>query len=257
MIDWECEVIRDYSEINLGAGKRIASGLTSALALLGEAIIIEDDILPHPDFFAFCTEALNRYRNNPKVHGISGYNPVGRWFPGKQCALSTLTHITWGWATWQRAWENYRGQMEAWSEPKTQASIRDYVGDPLYFGELVRSFKAVEERKVDAWDYQWVYTMLYERRHAIVSSVNLIENLGFVADATHTFHVPAFAHNLTPHASPHSPWPSPESVPDRLFDRVAWLIILNGSRLKITLLRLLARSSRWLVARAIKQPAAP
>ncbi|HEY5892230.1 MAG TPA: glycosyltransferase family 2 protein [Chthoniobacterales bacterium] len=251
-LDWPCEVTRDYSEINLGCRGRIPSGLTAAFAQLGEAIVIEDDIFPHPDFFTFCSEALARYRDNPKIHGISGFNPVSRYLPHERRAIPTETHITWGWASWHRAWASYREQLEGWSDPEVQAAIRTRLRNDLYFSELVSAFRAVEERKVDAWDFQWVYTMLYERRHAIVSSVHLVENLGFVVDATHTFHVPTFAKSLRSHSTPASPWPEADAVPDRLFDRIHWLVMLNGSRVKIAILRFIARYSRSLACSALR-----
>lgn len=252
MLDWDCEVVRDYSDVNLGSGKRIASGLTTAFARYGEGIVIEDDILPHPDFFSFCSEALARYRDDPQVHGVSGYNPIGRYLPGERRAVPADTHITWGWASWHRAWSYYRFDLGGWSDPAVKDRIRTHLRNDLYFDELVRAFRAVEERTVDAWDYQWIYTMLYERRHAIVSSVNLIDNLGFTTDATHTFHVPAFAKGLKPHASPSTPWPELGAAPDRLFDRLHWQIYLDGSAAKIAILRALARFSRSLTARALK-----
>jgi hypothetical protein len=256
MLDWPCEVIRDYSEVNLGSGKRIASGLTRALKMLGEAIIIEDDILPKPEFFSFCAQMLERYRNVPSVHGISGYNPIGRFLPRERAAVPSLTHITWGWATWHRAWASYRGNLEGWDDPTVQEQIRAYVKDPLYFHELTRAFKAVQNREVDAWDYQWIYTMLYERRHAIVSSVNLVDNLGFQADATHTFHKPAFAEKLKTYPPPRAPLPPIDAQPDRLFDRVHWQVYLDGSLRKIAVIRQLARHSRLLTAKALRfQPA--
>ena len=252
MLDWDCEITRDYSDVNLGSGQRIASGLTSALAKLGEGMIIEDDILPHPDFFRFCTEALARYRDTPQIHGISAYNPIGRYFPSRHRAVPANTHITWGWATWHRAWSAYRGQLQGWSSPDVKAGIRDHLRDPLYFDEIVRAMRTVENREVDAWDYQWVYTMLYERRQAIVSSVNLIDNLGFTADATHTFHVPAFADGLKACPSSTAPWPALDAPADRLFDRLHWQVYLDGSKKKIALLRALARHSRWLTAKVLK-----
>ncbi len=256
MLDWDCEVTRDYSEVNLGAGKRIASGLTRGLAQLGEAIVIEDDILPSPDFFSFCAEMLARYRDVSDVHGISGYNPIGRYFPRRFKAVPALTHLTWGWATWNRAWQAYRGNLEGWDDPTVKAAIRDYVGEPLYFDELVRAFRVVQNREVDAWDYQWIFTMLYERRHAIVSSVNLVENLGFMLDATHTFEKPAFAHSLKTYPAPGSPAPPIGAAPDRLFDRLHWQVYLDGSRAKIAVLRQLAQRSRALTAKALGHPAA-
>lgn len=252
MLDWECEVVRDYSEVNLGSGRRIASGLTTAFARYGEAIVIEDDILPESDFFTFCTKALARYRDDREVHGISGYNPIGRYLPGERCAVLAETHITWGWASWHRAWSSYRGQLEGWNDPAVQDRTRAHLRNDLYFDELARAFRAVEKAEVDAWDYQWIYTMLYEGRHAVVSAVNLIVNLGFVADATHTFHVPVFAKDLKVYRFPSSPWPEPGAKPDRLFDRLHWQVYLDGARWKIAVLRLCARFSRFLTARALK-----
>lgn len=252
MLDWECQVTRDYSEMNLGSGKRISSGLTTALGKLGEGIIIEDDILPTPAFFQFCGEMLERYRHVPAVHGISGYNPIGRYLPGERRAVPALTHITWGWATWQRAWTAYRGELQGWNDDAVRDRIKAYVRDPLYFDELVRAFRVVQNREVDAWDYQWIFTMLYERRHAIVSAVNLVENLGFMEDATHTFEKPAFAYSLKTYAVPTSPPPEIGAEPDRLFDRVHWQVYLDGSRPKIALLRALAARSRSLTAKLLK-----
>lgn len=252
MLDWECEVTRDYSEVNLGSGKRISSGLTRGLAQLGEGIIIEDDILPTPEFFTFCAEMLARYRDVPSVHGISGYNPIGRYLPGERRALPALTHLTWGWATWNRAWTAYRGELEGWNDPAVREQIRAYVKDPLYFDELVRAFRVVQNREVDAWDYQWIFTMLYERRHALVSAVNLVENLGFMEDATHTFEKPAFVYGLKTYTPPSSPWPEVGAEPDRLFDRVHWQVYLDGSRGKIALIRALAAHSRSLTRKLLK-----
>ena len=75
-IDWECEVSRDYSEENLGCGKRIFSGITKAFESVDRLIIIEDDIVVSPDFFRFCAENLKKGRsaNTKNIR----YVPYGR-----------------------------------------------------------------------------------------------------------------------------------------------------------------------------------
>lgn len=255
MLTWPCEVHHDYSTVNLGAGRRIATGLTSAFALLGEAIVLEDDIMPHPDFFPFCAGMLARYRDDADVHGISGFNPIGRFLPHESCEVNTLTHITWGWASWQRAWKDYRATVTEWDDGATRTRIRAYLNNDLYFNALALGLKAVADRTVDAWDYQWVFTMLAHRRRAIVSSTNLITNLGFSPDSTHTHTAPTFIAGLAAHplVSSSSVTRSPEV--DRLFDRVAWQVMLDGSPLKIAVLRLLSHHSRWLTSRALPLPA--
>src|SRR6185369_3015360 len=59
-IDWPCEVHRTYSETNLGCRIRMASGLNWVFSRVSEAIILEDDCLPSPSFFRFCSDLLNR-----------------------------------------------------------------------------------------------------------------------------------------------------------------------------------------------------
>ncbi len=71
-IDWDCEVLRNYSENNLGCRNRVSSGIDWVFENVDEAIIIEDDCLPNPSFFRFCQELLGKYRNNDEIFLISG-----------------------------------------------------------------------------------------------------------------------------------------------------------------------------------------
>ena len=73
-VDWPCEVYRHYAESNLGCKQRVSSGLDWVFAQVERAIILEDDCLPHPDFFEFCENLLDRYANDSRVWVISGDN---------------------------------------------------------------------------------------------------------------------------------------------------------------------------------------
>ncbi|MGC1799486.1 MAG: hypothetical protein WA701_03795, partial [Solirubrobacterales bacterium] len=129
-VDWPCELMTDYSEVNLGCGKRISSGLDWVFDSVEEAIVLEDDCLPHPSFFRFCEELLKRYRAEERVVHVSGDNfqsagraggAVGRllrlagrsWSPSYY--FSRYAHV-WGWASWRRAWSDYDFEMTAWRD---------------------------------------------------------------------------------------------------------------------------------------------
>lgn len=73
-VDWECEVLKNYSDINLGCKQRVSSGLNWLFDLVEEAIILEDDCLPHLSFFRFCQELLTYYRDEQQITSISGQN---------------------------------------------------------------------------------------------------------------------------------------------------------------------------------------
>jgi hypothetical protein len=239
LLDWPCEVTRDYSEVNLGCGRRIATGLTTAFALLGEAIVLEDDIMPHPDFFSFCTAMLAAYRDDPRVHAVSGFQPLGRYAAHGTVVPSTFNWI-WGWASWQRSWKDYRFDLTAlWGDQDTRRSLREYLGDDLAYHWHATNFSDLTGG-MDTWDFQWSFTLLARRRVTLVSTVNLVRNLGFAADATHTVHAPRFLKSLALHAhSPSAPLPQ-NGEPDRFHDRLTARIILSDSTVRIAALRLLA-----------------
>ena len=241
MIDWPCEVSRDFASQNLGCGRRLSTGLTAAFAELGEAVVLEDDILPHPDFFSFCARQLETHRDNPLVHAISGFNPLVRFQPAAGPAIPTIFNSIWGWASWQRAWKDYRFDLAAWDQAETRERIRRHVGSALIFQRFAAHFQELVQRGVDTWDFQWTFTMLAHGRHALVSSVNLIENIGFDGRATHTTSTEPYFRGLKTDAVSRHPQRRPLDRPDRLHDKLYAEVVMTGSRWKITGARLAAR----------------
>lgn len=73
-VDWNCEVLKNYSETNLGCMQRVSSGLDWVFKTVPEAIILEDDCLPDATFFRFCEELLERYRDDERVMSVCGVN---------------------------------------------------------------------------------------------------------------------------------------------------------------------------------------
>jgi len=73
-VDWDCEVLKNYSDVNMGCRTRVSSGLDWVFENVEEAIILEDDCLPNQSFFKYCQELLQYYRHNEKIFSISGSN---------------------------------------------------------------------------------------------------------------------------------------------------------------------------------------
>ena len=185
-IDWDCKVTRDYAVENYGLRKRVSSGLAQMFNGVDEAIILEDDCVPHQSFFPFCQELLERYRNEEKVMMISGNNFLGE-FGQKEYSyhFSSFNHI-WGWATWKRAWNLYDEQMNDWNDLKEGdflINILQYDVSVKYYRTI---FQEVYEDKINSWAYRWLYSMLRKDGLSIVPSKNLVTNLGFGNHATNT-----------------------------------------------------------------------
>jgi hypothetical protein len=184
--DWPCEVAREYSTPNLGAAVRVSSGLDWVFKQVEEAIILEDDCLPDPTFFPFCTELLARYRDEPKVAQIAGCSFQGENPAGPTSYYFSCYPHGWGWATWRRAWKNYDHSMRAWREERGGDWLARCVRDPVERRIWEQSFDATLSGGVDAWDYRWVLAVWRTGSLGIAPYRNLISNIGFGADATHT-----------------------------------------------------------------------
>ena len=184
-VDWPCEVIRDYSEVNLGCARRVSSGITNAFRVVEEAIILEDDCLPDPTFFPYCTELLERYRDEPRVGVIGGSNHQYRDFACPTSYYFSVYNHVWGWATWRRAWNCFDYSMPACPGWESDGLER-WLSGRSSAGYWRRIFSETRRGLHDSWAYRWTYACWRAGMLSVLPRRPLIMNLGFGADATHT-----------------------------------------------------------------------
>jgi hypothetical protein len=185
-IDWDCEILTNYAEDNLGCKVRVSSGLNWVFEQVEEAIILEDDCLPHPSFFAFCEEMLERYRHDDRVSQIGGCNFQQGRLPEPYSYYYSIYHHIWGWASWRRAWRDYDIEMRMWPAFRDENWLQNLLPTKRSLKRWTDVFQAVYEGRIDTWDYQWVYSSWVKGRLAITPTSNLVSNIGFRPDATHT-----------------------------------------------------------------------
>jgi hypothetical protein len=183
-VDWPCEVQRLYQPSNLGCKRGVGTAISWFLANEENGIILEDDCLPSPDFFPFCAELLERYRDAPEVMMISGHNPLGRW-DGNASYVFTRTTPIWGWATWRSAWARYDPAMTQWSDPVARAIVRSRM-PPTEYRITSQRFDSVYEGCLDTWDFGWAFAILVNHGVSVMPAENLVTNIGFDSEATHT-----------------------------------------------------------------------
>jgi hypothetical protein len=187
-VDWDCEVLRSYAEVNLGCGLRPASALGWVFEHVEEAIILEDDCLPHPSFFRFCHELLERYRDDQRVMMVSGnqwHRSAGRT---PHSYHFSLYPGTWGWASWRRSWQHYDFRIKLWPALRNTSWLQDTLGEARLAEAWTSTFDRLHasEGNTDTWDYQWVFACWAQNGLAVTPRVNLVSNIGFRHDATHT-----------------------------------------------------------------------
>ncbi|MCM1170089.1 MAG: nucleotide-diphospho-sugar transferase [Bacteroides sp.] len=183
-VDWDCQVKTLFRTQNLGCGKGPASAISWFFEQVDEGIILEDDVLPALDFFHYCRELLERYRNNPEVGIISGNNYSGKSHGSYSYYFSCYPH-TWGWATWKRSWQGFDLFLDNYSLIDFKQALKwcHFRWNDRQM-QLDR-FKIVKKRGTDGWDWQLMFHLWRNHQYTVIPNVRLIENIGFGSDATH------------------------------------------------------------------------
>jgi hypothetical protein len=200
-INWQCEVLTDFSDQNVGCRKRVSSGLDWVFTQVDSAIVLEDDCLPDPTLFRFFDEMLTRYRDDERIMMISGFNPIADgWKANTQQYHFSYCGSIWGWASWRRAWKHYDVNMKLWGSDEIRNRIKDILADPRLYESRLALYDKVHRGEIDTWDFQWSFARLIQSGLSVVPSRNLVSNIGFGSDATHTKRGSAAVDSAATHA---------------------------------------------------------
>lgn len=193
-IDWNCEVKTLYREKNLGCKKAVSGAIDWFFSHEESGIILEDDCLPCNSFYRFCQELLEKYRDDTRVSMISGDNfQFNHKLNDDSYYFSYHNHI-WGWASWSDRWKSdYDVDIKLYDKIKKQngfLGIFHNKKDESYFLDI---FNKVYNNEIDTWDYQWSFGSRIHGRVSILPNQNLISNIGFGEEGTHTKEVTSLA----------------------------------------------------------------
>jgi len=186
LIDWNCEIAYRLNDTNQGCRATVVGALDWLFAHEHEAIILEDDILPDLSFFPYCKILLAHYRDDTRIGCISANNhqripPLD----GSSYRFSIYSH-GWGWATWRRAWSCYDRDLSGWPEFRDAGWLKQ-LGHAQFVQTWSRWLDALATGPNDSvWDMIWQFSCWQQGFLTILPAVELIENIGFGIDATHT-----------------------------------------------------------------------
>ena len=185
-VDWQCEVKTLFRAQNYGCKHAVSTGITWFFEHEEQGIILEDDCLPNSDFFVFCDILLDRYATDERVWVITGNNfQDGIKRSDASYYFSRHPHV-WGWASWRRAWKRADIDLGFWPDWKASASWKEFWTNPAERSFWEDVFDRISRNEIDTWDYPWVANVWYHNGLTAVPNVNLVKNIGFGTDATHT-----------------------------------------------------------------------
>lgn len=217
-VDWPCDVKTLFRDQNLGCKLAVSGAITWFFEHEEEGIVLEDDCLPHPDFFTFCEAMLDYYRDEDRVDVITGNNFQNGQQRGAGTYYFSKYNHCWGWASWRRAWCYYQGDLPFWQEWKQSDEWRSRCPDKVERRYWEKIFDQVYAGGIDSWAYPWTACVWKHGGLTVTPNVNLVANIGFGGNATHACDPASQLANLPTEALPEIARPK-ILIQDSLADR--------------------------------------
>lgn len=185
-IDWPCDVKTLFREKNLGCKYAVSSAIDWFFKQESMGIILEDDCLPSQSFFFFCQDLLEKYKDDMRVWHISGDNFQDDNIRGEADYYFSRYNHVWGWASWADRWSKYDVEINSFPLFEQDKQIKNTWSNNKLQKYWLGLFSQVYNNRIDTWDYQWTYTCWLHTGASILPNKNMIKNIGFGEDATHT-----------------------------------------------------------------------
>lgn len=183
-IDWDCEVTTLFNEKNLGCKLAVSNAIKWFFQHVEYGIVLEDDCLPDLSFFKYCEELLIKYKEDQRIGIITGRNENYVFKDNRSYDFSTAGSI-WGWASWSRILNYYdvnnKELLSDFNHNIFHATLDNFERKRLY-----HQLKWTFDGNLNTWDYQFHSMLKLNSFLYIIPAKNLIKNIGFSDQATHT-----------------------------------------------------------------------
>ena len=167
---------------NWGLARNIIDGVTTQVNRYGKVIVLEDDLVVAPYFLQFMNDALETYKDEPKVGHIQACDFTQD--PTLPDTFLIKWTGSWGWGTWDRAWKHFNpnGQelLQELEERKLTYTF-DFNGKYGYTRMLRRQIAG----KNHSWAIRWNASLFLKGILSLNVGRSLVQNEGFDGSGTH------------------------------------------------------------------------
>lgn len=183
LINWDCEVVKNYAEENRGVYRNIGEGAKWVFEREEKAIFLEDDNLPETSFFRYADEMLEKYETAPEVLWICGTNYVTD-MNGKESYAFTQHLLPCGWASWSTKFlKFYDGELSTFRDEAHKRKFYSSYSNRWLAQWQYQSVRNEVERhertgRFISWDYQMLWSVRSNGLYGVVPLRNQITNIG-------------------------------------------------------------------------------
>lgn len=186
MVNWSCNLHTHFNEANLGCGRGPYEAISWFFKHVEYGIILEDDIVPHPMFWPYMEDLLERYKDDERVGMVCAHNLQRRYCGSKSYYFTYAMEGTLGWGTWRRVWRDFEFDIP-FDANKFAISLKKNYKFPNALVQKECAFykKHLSKDRHDCWDIQFDYYLLVNHYLNARANSCLTSHEGDDADATH------------------------------------------------------------------------
>ena len=129
---------------------------------------------------------LDYYRDEENIGVVTGNNFQQGHIRGNASYYFSKYPHCWGWATWKRAWQKYDHEMQLLADLSDEGVIRNYSCAEHECHYWKKVFERVRQNEINSWAYRWTFSTWKHTLLTVTLQKNLVKNIGFGPDATHT-----------------------------------------------------------------------
>lgn len=167
---------------NWGLARSIIDGVSTALQRFDRVIVLEDDLVLSPYFLRFMNEALETYKDEPRVGHIQACDFTQD--PSLPDTFLIKWTGSWGWATWRRAWKHFNPDGQALlDELERRRLTHTFDFDGAY--RYTRMLRRQVEGKNNSWAIRWNASLFLADILSLNVGRSLVQNTGFDGSGTH------------------------------------------------------------------------
>jgi hypothetical protein len=242
-VDWPCEITTRFLDDNIGCDPAVSTAIDWFFQNVEYGIILEDDCLVHPHFFTFCEELFERYADDERIMQIASISPYAPREHPYDYHFSRMFRCSGGWGTWRRAWKYFTSDFTRYRVEDACEVIKAYYPDYSKSREILNKFLECKNGIINYWDFQWNIACFAQNGLSIVPEKNLMINIGFGEDSTHTCKLNPVFEGLQVHPLTfplrHPPLVCADSLPERSLEKKIYRSLPLKSRCKYLVRRAL------------------
>ncbi|WP_439814794.1 glycosyltransferase [Zavarzinia sp. CC-PAN008] len=173
------------AEANQGLARSVIAGVTRLCSEYGRVIVIEDDLLLHPATLTWMNKGLDALADDARVYQVSAHQFAAEGFENRRTGSYQRFVVSWGWATWQRAWAHFDPLATGWEAVRSDPGLRRAFNcnDSFPLAEMLEDQMT---GRSDSWAIRWSWSVFRRQGLTLMPPATLVRNVGFDDRATHS-----------------------------------------------------------------------